>query len=122
MKNTMEMLAKDIYDWCIANDLWGDNCIYFNGKAWASWDTWGYEKGKKIGEYLYEYDDRDPRDYFDYVNIDTLSMSFEGSLNHVLNAYVPGWVKLEKEFSDLFNQYGVYYEMGNAWNLSVFEI
>ena len=122
MKKKMELLAKDIYDWCMQNDLWGDNCLYFNGKAWASWDTWGDEKGKKIGEYLYEYKDKDPSDYFEYANPRTLSMSFEGSLNHVLNAYVRGWVRLEKEFAELFEKYGYYYEMGHAWNLSAYEI
>lgn len=118
----MEALAIDIYNWCIGNDLWGDNCIYFNGKAWASWSTWGCEKGKKIADNLYEYEDKNPLDYFEYANPKTLSMSFEGSLNHVLNGYITGWTKLEKEFCDLFNKHGYYYEMGHAWNLSAYKI
>ena len=117
-----ELLSRDIYDWCIKRDLWGDNCIYFNGKAWASWSTWGNEKGKKIADNLYEYENKNPKDYFEYANPETLSMSFEGSLNHVLNGYVRGWVKLEEEFSKLFNKYGYYYEMGYAWSLSAYEI
>ena len=121
MKKKMEMLARDIYDWCVKNDLWGDCCIYFNGKAWASWDNWHDEDGEKIGDRLYEFQDRNPKEYFEYANPDTLSMSFEGPLNHVLNAYVPGWIKLEKEFFELFQRHGVYYEMGHAWNLSVYE-
>ncbi len=121
MKNKMEALAKDIYDWCIKNDLWGDCCIYFNGKAWASWDNWHDENGIKIADRLYEFQSRNPKEYFEYANPDTLSMSFEGSLYHVLNAYVPGWVKLEKEFLDIFQKHGVYYEMGHAWNLSVYK-
>lgn len=122
MKKNMEALAKDIYDWCIKNDLWGDCCIYFNGKAWASWDTWNGENGKEIGNSLYEYKDRNPTGYFEYANPQTLSMSFEGALNHVLNAYVPGWVKLEEEFSNIFTKHGYYYEMGHAWNLSAYEV
>ena len=118
----MERLARDIYNWCIKYDLWGDNCIYFNGKAWASWDEWHGEEGKKIGKDLFEYEDRNPRDYFEYANPDTLSMSFEGSLNLVLNGYVSGWTKLEEEFRELFNKYNMYYEMGHAWNLSAYEI
>lgn len=122
MNNNMEMLARDIYNWCIENDLWGDNCIYFNGKAWASWDTWGGEVGKKIADNLYEYENKNPKDYFEYANPNTLSMSFEGSLNHVLNGYVRGWIKLEEEFSKLFNKHGYYYEMGYAWSLSAYKI
>lgn len=122
MKNNMELLARDIYDWCVKNDLWGDNIIYFNGKAWSSSSDWGMASGQKIDEDLYEYENKNPLDYFEYANPNTLSMSFEGSLNHVLNGYVHGWVKLEAEFSKLFEKYGLYYEMGYAWSLSAYEI
>lgn len=122
MENKMEKLATDIYKWCVKKNLWGDNCLYFNGKAWASWSTWHGEVGKKIGDRLYEYENRNPKDYFEYANPDTLSMSFEGGLNHVLNAYVSGWTKLEQQFSKLFAKYGLYYEMGYAWSLSAYEI
>lgn len=118
-----EALAKDIYNWCQKKGLWGDNIIYFNGKAWSSSKEWNGVQGKSIGDDLYEYEDKNPRDYFEYVNDpNILSMSFEGPLNHVLNAYVRGWVKLESEFMKLFEKYGLYYEMGNAWNLSAYEI
>lgn len=117
-----EALARDIYAWCKKNDLWGDNIIYFNGKAWSSSAEWSGVKGKKIDEDLYEYENKNPRDYFEYGNPDTLSMSFEGPLNHVLNGYVRGWVKLEYQFSKLFNKYGYYYELGYAWSLSAYEV
>lgn len=122
MNNKMELLAKDIYIWCMRKGLWGDNIIYFNGKAWSSSPMWGGIQGKQIGNMLYEYADKNPKDYFEYANPDTLSMSFEGPLNHVLNAYVNGWVKLERQFADLFKKYGMYYEMGYAWSLSAYEI
>ena len=123
MEEKAEALAKDIYNWCQKRGLWGDNIIYFNGKAWSSSKEWNGVQGKSIGDDLYEYEDKNPRDYFEYVNDpNILSMSFEGPLNHVLNAYVSGWVKLESEFMKLFEKYGLYYEMGNAWNLSAYEI
>lgn len=121
VKSKYEILAEDIYEWCQAKELWGDNIIYFDGKAWASMDSWNGEKGVKIAKDLYEYQNRNPRDYFEFANPKTLSMSFEGALNHVLNAYVPGWVKLENEFQKLFEKHGCYYEMGHSWNLSVYE-
>lgn len=116
-----EALARDIYKWCQANDLWGDNTIYFDGKAWSNSKEWGGVRGVQIAEDLYEYTDKNPRDYFEYVNPKTLSMSFEGSLNHVLNAYVPGWITLEDAFMKLFAKHDCYYEMGDAWNLTVYE-
>lgn len=115
-------LAKEIYEWCIKNDLWGDNIIYFDGKAWSNSPKWHGEEGKKIAEDLYEYEERNPLYYFQYANPKTLSMSFEGPLNHVLNGYVCGWVKLEEEFLALFEKYDLYYELGNSWNLSAYKI
>ena len=117
----METLAREIYNWCIAKDLWGDNCIYFNGKAWASWNEWHGEQGSQLNERLYEYKNRNPKEYFEFANPETLSMSFEGELYRVLNAYTPGCVKLESEFGKLFEKYGLYFELGHAWNLSAFE-
>ena len=118
----MQELAREIYDWCKSNDLWGDNIIYFEGKAWGNMPTWNGEKGKEIAEDLYEYENRNPLDYFEYANPKTLSMSFEGSLYHVLNGYVPGWVKLEEEFNQLFKKYDLYFELGNAWNLAAYKL
>jgi hypothetical protein len=117
-----KLLSIDIYEWCKKHNLWGDNIIYFDGKAWSSSEVWGTEEGKKIAEDLYEYDDMNPKDYFEYANPETLSMSFEGGLNHVLNGYTRGWVKLEEQFGKLFEKYGLYYEMGYAWSLSAYEI
>ena len=122
MNDKMELLAKDIYKWCTKKCLWGDNIIYFNGKAWSSSPEWSGIQGKQIAENLYEYEEKNPKDYFEYGNPDTLSMSFEGPLYHVLNAYVKGWTKLEAQFAKLFEKYGLYYEMGYAWSLSAYEI
>jgi hypothetical protein len=122
MENKMELLAKDIYKWCLKNGLWGDNIIYFDGKAWSSSSEWAGIHGKQIAENLYEYEGKNPKDYFEYANPETLSMSFEGPLYEVLNAYRSGWVRLEAQFAKLFEKYGLYYEMGYSWSLSAYEI
>lgn len=122
MSEKMEHLAHDIYNYCKKHYLWGDNCMYFNGIALASWSEWAGEKGKFVDEDLYLYENKDPRTYFEYVNNPNLfSMSFEGPLYDVLNAYCPGWTKHEDNFRKLFEKYGVYYEMGHAWNLTAYE-
>lgn len=117
-----KLLSIDIYEWCKKHDLWDDNTIYFDGKAWANSETWGGVKGKKITEDLYEYENKAPRDYLEYCNPKTLSMTVEGDLYYILNGYTRGWDKLEEQFSKLFEKYGLYYEMGYAWSLSCYEI
>lgn len=121
--NWKESLARDIYNWCKQHGLWGDNTIYFDGKAWASdRRAWQGQLPNQIDEDLFEYADRDPRNYFEYANPDTVSMSFEGPLWAVLNGDVLGWVELEAEFLALFEKYGMYYELGNSWNLSCYQV
>ena len=122
MDNRNEMLAVDIYQWCKKKGLWGDNCIYYDGIALASWPDWHGVAGKRIAEDLYKYDSKSPLDYIRYANPDTITMSFEGPLNHVLNGYVSGWVKLENEFSKLFEKHGLYFEMGYSWSLAADEL
>jgi len=121
-KEKIEQLAKEIYDFCVKNELWDDNCIYFNGKAWSSCSKWNGEEGKKIGERLYEYENKDPKTYFQWVaEPNILSMSFEGGLNYLLNEYLMCGRKLLKEFTNIFNKYGLYYELGDSWNFTVAE-
>ena len=122
MINKNESLAIDIYQWCKKHNLWGDNIIYFDRKAWANFDWWSGELGKKINENLYEYEHKNPKDYFEYANPKTLSMSFEGPLYHVINGYTSGCSKRISELEKLFNKYGYYYEQGHAWNLSAYEL
>ena len=122
MSDKMECLAKDIFQWCVKKSLWGDNIIYFNGKAWSSSPEWSGMQGKQIAENLYEYEGKNPKDYFEFGNPDTLSMSFEGPLYMALNGYVGNWSKTEQQFAKLFDKYGLYYEMGYSWSLSAYKI
>lgn len=121
MEKNMEALAKDIYNWCIKKDLWGDNILYFDNKAWSSSPEWSGVMGKQIAEKLYEYEGKNPRDYFPGGDC-MLAMSFEGPLNHVLNGYVRGWAKLEDEFHRIFDKYGLIFEMYNSWNGNAYRI
>lgn len=116
-----EQLATEIFNWLVDKEMWIDVAIYFNGKRWNT-------HNKDYTEFCYNErryfeDVANPKDYFEYVREpNILSMSFEGSLYEVLNGYVPGWTKLEKEFRNIFEKYGLYFELGNAWNLTCFEI
>lgn len=122
-KTNYNAMAKEIYNWCVAHEAWDDACIYFNGKAWATWSDWHGVQGKKIAEGLYEYEDKNPCDYFEFGNPNTLSMSFEGTMYSIMNYY---WeydfmVKWFDEFHELFDKYNGYIEMGHAWNFTFVE-
>lgn len=115
-------LAKEIYEWLRQKGMWIDVTMYFEGVAMSSNSHHGMTEGKKgLLPDTYWYDNEDPREYFEYVRSENiLSMSFEGPLYHVLNAYVPGWERLESEFNAIFDKYGLYPQMGNAWNLTAY--
>ena len=121
MEKNMEKLAMELYKWCQKNGLWMDTTMYFNGKALSYSREWGGVKGKEIAENLYEYEDKNPRDYFPGGDC-VFACSFEGPLNHVLNGYVRGWAKLENEFHRIFDKYGLIFEMYNSWNGNAYQI
>ena len=62
--NKNETLVRDLYKWCVKNNLWDDNCIYYDNKAVALWPEWSGVEGKKIADRLYEYENKNPRDFF----------------------------------------------------------
>ncbi len=120
-KAKIRKLAVDIRQFLLDREMWIDTRIYFNGVAFATDDGKGhfYYNDPK---HLVELPDEDPHDYFEYVG-PYLSMSFEGPFYDVMNGYLGRWgYKVEEEFHELLRKYGVYSELGNAWNLSVFDI
>lgn len=116
----IEKLAVEIREFLLRHDMWIDTDIFFNGKKFT-------QKGPD-GRYYYNdrnrlfcYENEDPRTYFEYVNPNhILSMSFEGAVCHmVYYGTAPG---LLKKFNAIFEKYGLYYELGNHWNLSCYYI
>lgn len=111
-----EELAFKIRDLLLKHQMWIDTTIYYNGKAISTNDrngNFGYNEPDK----LFVLENMDPRDYFEYVGY-ILSMSFEGPLYDAINYGDDS--NAVKELTALFDEYGLYYELGNAWNLSLF--
>lgn len=104
-KKEIEQLAFKIRDLLINYDLGLDVLIYFNNKRINCVNP------LKVEENI------NAKDYFDYVNPNTLSMSFEGGFYYLIN-YSGG--KLLREFDDILNSYDLHYELGNAWNLTLY--
>lgn len=116
----IEELATEIFNWLVDKSLWVDVCIYFNGKRWSTSNKDNTEFC--YNERKYFEDMAEPKNYFEYVREpNILSMSFEGDLYDVLNGYAYGWGKLSDEFRGIFAKYGLYFELGHAWNLTCYE-
>ena len=113
-KADIEKLANEIIAFLEAYDIADAVSIYYNGDVVRSKTEY-----KNNGEYSYAWiktENIDPHKYFEYAAYDhILSMSFEGGLYDVLN--YSGGSKMDK-FMKIFEKYGLYYELGNAWNLS----
>jgi hypothetical protein len=117
-KTNIEELAKEIISFLNKEKLASDVSIYFNNKVMRDRGTWDEDYN-----YIPKWETTenvDPHDYFEYAAYDhILSMSFEGGLYEVLN-YTFG--RKEEEFNKIFERHGLYFELGNAWNLSVYPI
>jgi len=115
----LEALAWEIHRWLREREMWVDVCIYYDGKCMST-------DSVVDGEHVFRYngepfieEDKDPRDYFEYVAEEhIISMSFEGPLYDLIN-YSGG--KMLDEFYALFNKYGLFFELGNGWNLTCYK-
>lgn len=121
-KKQIEKLAVEIRKFLLDNRLWVDVRIYFNGKAFSTDDGKG-NYYYNDPEHLIVLDDEDPRNYFKYVG-DILSMSFEGDFYGVMNCTGEYGYKFDDRiregFDSILEKYGVFAELGNAWNLSLY--
>ena len=95
-------------------------------KMWFNDDMWEYptqsvlELDQKLERKITKNCDTKASYYSEYANDKTMTIIFEESLLYeILNYCV--LPKLEDEFYKIFTDNGYYYELGNAWNLSVYE-
>ena len=115
-KIKIEEMVQEIESFLKENRLIEDVCIYFNNKRHL------WEQNYKTDEYILQEEyNISPLDYFEYANEKhILSMSFEGALYDVLNGWDKYSDKMQEKFMNILEKYGLYYELGNAWNLSCF--
>lgn len=117
-KADIEKLANEIIAFLEKNHLASDVSIYYNGNVVRSKTEYDSEYNSTY-TWIKTYG-VDPHDYFEYAAYEhILSMSFEGGLYELLN-YSGG--SIMDKFEKIFERYGLYYELGNAWNLSCYTI
>ena len=107
-------IIKVLEDKCLANDM----SVYFNNKVIRVSLKFDKEWNPIWKECHYY--NIDPHNYFEYAAYDhIISISTEGGLYDRLN-YDTG--EFPEELEKLFSDHGIYWELGNAWNLSFFPI
>lgn len=115
-KELIEKFAYDVMDYLTKYNLDSDVCIYFNNKRIRHQYDW--REDNPTPKLIVE-ENMNPLDYFEYANYNhILSMSFEGPLYDSLN--YSGYK--EEGLRRLFEKYGVYWELGDSWNLSAYPI
>ncbi len=103
-KKKIEKIGNEIVNLCIKEE-WYDTCVYFNNKRI-------FIEGK---DKIFVKENCSPEEDFEYGNPDLISMSFEGLLYDLINN------GFECQLTDLLEKYGLYYELGNTWNLGIYE-
>lgn len=124
LKTKAEKCAKEIMDWLLKKGIFGDTYIYVNGKRYGTYDgKHNYHYETTSWDDVYVEENKNPKDYFKWAG-DFLSMSFEGPLYTALNYSweFNSYQKWEEELSAICEKYGYFYEMGDAWNLSLYKI
>lgn len=131
VKFALACLIKALIDYLIGKDLWFDTSIYANGVCFTSIkptelpieDYFCKEETiNNITGKIHCYDD-DVRKYTQFSN-GIITMIFEGPLYHIFNYYMDSSYcnEIIDGFNKILQKHGLYYEMGNAWNLGLYEI
>lgn len=101
-------LAKEIAQTLDKHQSEQDVAIYHENKRFSHFgDDWETEEGFLGSEYT------------EWANDDTITMTFEGPLYHAMNYGAND--ELVEELRALIGSHGFYWELGNAWNLSLYE-
>lgn len=116
----IEAMAIEVRELLLSKEIWIDTTIYFNGKAFSTSDGTYFAYNDR--NHLIVLEDKDPKKITEYAG-DILTMTFEGPLYDCINGtgeygydYESG---IESALSKIFAKYGCYYELGNAWNLTL---
>lgn len=123
---TIKDMAMRLMRYLSDRDLFYDAVLYYHYDGqWVSCHSNVFgntsdlvHKTETVNGKTYEWwerQDDEPSRYFEW-NGDILSMSFEGPLYHALNTHYT-----ENEYlRNFFSHYGLHFELGNAWNFTLY--
>ena len=124
----IKKMAYDLVKFLIDNDLFIDTRIYY--KTRKSWNMLtdsklgnipsnkeNFSKGNKTYT-IYTAEGIDPNYYFKY-NGGYMSVSTEGPLYDIINSYSDE--PIERYLNNYFSNWGLYFELGDTWNFSLYD-
>lgn len=122
LRNSAEKCASEIIDYLIDKGMWVDTFVYANGKCWGCRDSKGKYHYDNDWDCVFVEDNVNPKDYFEYTG-DFLCLSTEGDFYDILNFYAPMSYcdKILEGFNAILKKYNKYYELGNSWNLALYD-
>lgn len=119
-KKQLENIALDLITFLQRHDLYYMVNIYVNNKVLTDNRMKGTEtRDTPFGPY-YIVHNVNPGDLLEYYNPETITVTFEGPLYHIIN--YSECHSLYKELCSLFERYGLYLEQGYAWSFSLYYI
>ena len=102
-----------------------DCTIYANGKRWIYGCKFSDDYEEMTVTEKVE-DNIDVTEYLEYCNPESISIAFDGSqLYEILNylgVTAGSYDEFIEQFNNLLERYGYYFDLGNSWNLSLYEI
>lgn len=114
-KDDIEKLAQELVRLLNKHDLWVDVALYFNGDRLELRQR--YDGGGVVEMLPVRIENIDPHMYFKYAAYHhILSISFEGPLYD----YIECNGGFPSDIEELFEEYGVWYELGNMWNMTFY--
>ena len=125
INNVKEKCAYEIVKFLLDRGLWVDTFIYANGKRWGCKDVNGdgHYHYDNTWDCVFVEENINPEDYFEYTG-DFLCLSTEGDFYDILNYYYPYSMcdPIINAFNNILKKYNKYYEMGDAWNLALYDM
>lgn len=117
-----EQCAKEIIDFVIKENLWGDVRVYANGKVWSNCDSDNHYHYDQSWDSVFPNGEADPHNYVEYAS-DFLTMTFESDLYDVLNFYrgYKAFDRVHDGIDNILHKYGKYFELGYRWSLGAYD-
>lgn len=118
-------LMSDIAAYIAGLDEFQDIGFYVNGRRYFTDLLSNRDKPQaevSPGILMRDYGECDVRDYVEYSNPDTLTMTFEGPFYADYNGVTKRRWQAEEDLVRIAEKYGLYPEQGYAWSLSFYEL